>query len=194
MTATTAPTVAPPVGAPPAATERDKRRLILDATLKRHQFRQDALIEALHSAQNLYGFLTPELLWYVARRLALPPSKVYGVATFYNFFTLKPAGEHALVLCQGTACYIRGAPRLADAVRAEFGIGAGQTTRDNRLSLVTARCLGSCGLAPAAILDGRVLSRLTPDAVIARLRETLAAPPPPLPAALVPAREQDMPA
>ena len=159
-----------------AATERDKRQLILDATLKRHQYRQDALIEALHSAQNLYGFLTPELLWYVAQQLKLPPSKVYGVATFYNFFTLKPAGEHALVLCQGTACYIRGAPRLADAIRAEFGIGSGETTKDNRLSLVTARCLGSCGLAPAAILDGQVLSRLTPESLVARVRETLAAP------------------
>ena len=161
----------------PAAVERDKRQLILDATLKRHQYRQDALIEALHTAQNLHGFLTPELLWYVARQLKLPPSKVYGVATFYNFFTLKLAGEHALVLCQGTACYIRGAPRLADAIRAEFGIASGETTSDNRLSLVTARCLGSCGLAPAAILDGQVLSRLTPEGLVDRVRETLAAPP-----------------
>lgn len=158
--------------------EIDKRQRILDATLRRHQYRQDALIEALHTAQSLYGYLTPELLWYVARQLHLPPSKVYGVATFYNFFTLKPAGVHTLVVCQGTACYIRGAPALAAAVKESFSLSSGQTTPDGQLSLLTARCLGSCGLAPAAVLDGTVLSRLTPESLIAQVHATLVAPAP----------------
>jgi bidirectional [NiFe] hydrogenase diaphorase subunit len=164
--------VAPPTPRPAI----DKRQIILDATLRRHQYRQDALIEALHTAQNVYGFLTLELLWYVADQLKLPPSKVYGVATFYNFFTLKPAGAHTLVLCQGTACYIRGAPKLASAIVDAFGLRSGETTPDGELSLVTARCLGSCGLAPAAILDGQVLSRLTPQSLVAGVRSALAAP------------------
>src|SRR4051812_43175358 len=126
--------------------EIDKRERILAATLRKHQYRQDALIEVLHTAQSVYGYLTPELLWYVTEQLHLPPSKVYGVATFYNFFTLRPAGAHTLVVCQGTACYIRGGPGLAAAVQAAFDITPGQTTEDGRLSLLTARCLGSCSL------------------------------------------------
>jgi bidirectional [NiFe] hydrogenase diaphorase subunit len=158
----------------PAATQRDKRQAILDDTLRRHQYRQDAVIEALHTAQGLYGFLTPELLWYVAQQLHLPPSKVYGVATFYNFFTLKPAGLHSVVVCQGTACYIRGAPKLSTALRDAFGIAPGETTADGQLSVVEARCLGSCGLAPAAILDGTVLSRLTPESLISQVKTAIA--------------------
>jgi bidirectional [NiFe] hydrogenase diaphorase subunit len=165
----------PPGAAPPI--QRDKRQIILDATLRKHQFRQDSLIEALHTAQGLWGFLTPELLWYVAQQLRLPPSKVYGVATFYNFFTLKPAGLHSLVICQGTACYINGAPKLAIAMRDAFGIDSGETTPDNQLSIVSARCLGSCGLAPAAVLDGTVLSRLTPETIVAQTRAALEVPP-----------------
>jgi bidirectional [NiFe] hydrogenase diaphorase subunit len=153
--------------------EVDRRQRILDATLRKHQYRQDALIEALHTAQSVYGYLTPELLWYVAAHLHLPPSKVYGVATFYNFFTLKPAGAHTLVVCQGTACYIRGGPQLAAAIRDAFGITAGQTTGDGQLALLTARCLGSCGLAPAAVLDGDVLSRLTPQLLVAQVRQAI---------------------
>jgi bidirectional [NiFe] hydrogenase diaphorase subunit len=156
----------------------DKRQRILEATLKRHQYRQDALIEALHSAQSLYGFLTPELLWYIAEQLHLPPSKVYGVATFYNFFTLKPAGKHSIVVCQGTACYIRGAPKLSAVLKRTYGVGPGETTPDGELSVVEARCLGSCGLAPAAVLDGVVLSRLTPETLVSHVDAVIAKPAP----------------
>jgi bidirectional [NiFe] hydrogenase diaphorase subunit len=152
----------------------DKGQRLVDATLKRNQFRQDALIEVLHTAQSAYGFLAPEMLWYVARKLNLPPSKVYGVATFYNFFCLKPSGRHALVICQGTACYIRGAPKCAAAVRAAFGVADGQTTEDGALSVLTARCLGSCGMAPTGTLDGALLSQVTPEQLVARLRGTIA--------------------
>jgi len=92
-----------------------ERQRILDAALRRHQYRQDALVEVLHTAQNLYGYLTSERLWYVAQQLHLPPSRVYGVATFYNFFTLKPPGAHNVVY-EGTACYIKGALATDHAV------------------------------------------------------------------------------
>ena len=103
MTRPSTPTLRPPAPAD------DKRQRVLEAALKRTGYKQDALIEVLHSAQNTFGFLTPELLWYVAAQLRVPPSRVYGVATFYNFFSLKPPGEHTVTVCQGTVCYIRGA-------------------------------------------------------------------------------------
>ena len=151
----------------------DKGMRLVDATLRRNQFRQDALIEVLHTAQSAYGYLAPEMLWYIARQLHLPPSKVYGVATFYNFFCLKPSGRHALVICQGTACYIRGAPRCAAAVQAAFGVTDGQTTEDGMLSVLTARCLGSCGMAPTGTLDGALVSQMTPEKLVARVRAAI---------------------
>src|SRR5580692_11565415 len=90
----------------------DKRFKVLDTTMKRHLFQPDALIEVLHKAQNLFGFLDSGVLLYVARGLKLPPSRVYGVATFYHLFTLKPQGEHTCVVCMGTACFVRGAEKL----------------------------------------------------------------------------------
>ncbi len=94
----------------------DKRFKILEAHMKKHQFRQDALIEVLHKAQELFGYLEDDLLLFVAYRLKLPPSRVYGVATFYHFFTLKPQGQHTCVVCLGTACYVKGADKILAAI------------------------------------------------------------------------------
>ncbi len=113
----------------------DNRFKMLDATMKRHRFAPDALIEVLHTAQELFGFLQPDLLYYVAHDLKLPPSRVYGVATFYHFFTLRPKGEHTCVVCTGTACYVKGADRLLAAIEERLGISAGKTTADGRVSL-----------------------------------------------------------
>ncbi len=97
----------------------DKRFKILEAHIKKHQFKQDALIEVLHKAQELFGYLEDDLLLFIAYRLKLPTSRVYGVATFYHFFTLKPKGKHTCVVCMGTACYVRGADKVLAAVRGE---------------------------------------------------------------------------
>ena len=99
----------------------------------------------------------------VRQKLKLPASKVYGVATFYNLFTLKPQGEHTCVVCTGTACYIKGAALLLRALDEEFGVTAGKTTPDRRLSVLQARCFGSCASAPAATLDGRMAANQTPE-------------------------------
>src|SRR5688500_11202700 len=90
----------------------DKRFRILDTVMKRHHFQPDSLIEVLLKAQELFGFLELDVLFYVARSLKQPPSRVYGVATFYHLFTLKPQGEHTCVVCMGTACFVKGADRL----------------------------------------------------------------------------------
>ena len=139
--------------------------------MRRHGFRGNALIETLHTAQEAYGYLDDGMLRYVARSLKLPLSKVYGVATFYNLFTLKPPGEHACVVCLGTACYIKGAGDLMKAADDALGLKAGGTTSNRKLSLLTARCFGSCALAPVAVIDGEVAGKIGKDALIARLRK-----------------------
>src|SRR5271169_3285719 len=148
----------------------DKRFKILEAHIKKHQFKQDALIEVLHKAQELFGYLEDDLLLFVAYRLKLPASRVYGVATFYHFFKLKPQGAHTCVVCLGTACYVRGADKVLAAVEAEARIKAGETTADNQVSLLTARCIGACGIAPAVVYDGTVTPRQTPETALEHLK------------------------
>jgi bidirectional [NiFe] hydrogenase diaphorase subunit len=143
----------------------DKRFKLLEVTMKRHQFQPQALIEVLHAAQELFGYLEIDLLFFIARHLKLPASKVFGVATFYNFFSLRPKGEHTCVVCTGTACYVKGADALLKAIENLSGIKAGETTANSKLSLVTARCLGACGIAPAVVLDGTVKGKETPESV-----------------------------
>ncbi len=152
----------------------DKRFKILEVHMKRHQFRQDALIEVLHKAQELFGFLEDDLLLFIAHKLKLPPSRVYGVATFYQFFTLKPQGEHTCVVCMGTACYVKGADQVIAAVQAQTGIKPGETTADGKVSLLTARCIGACGIAPAVVYDGAVTARQTPDAAVEQIKKWVA--------------------
>ena len=148
----------------------DKRFKILEAHMKKHQFKQDALIEVLHKAQELFGYLEDDLLLFVAYKLKLPASRVYGVATFYHFFTLKPQGAHTCVVCMGTACYVKGADKVLAAVEARTKIKAGETTPDNQLSLLTARCIGACGIAPAVVCDGVVTPRQTPETALAQVK------------------------
>jgi bidirectional [NiFe] hydrogenase diaphorase subunit len=148
----------------------DKRFKILDVTMRRHQYQHDALIEVLHKAQELFGFLDVDVLLYVARGLRLPPSRVYGVATFYHLFSLRPQGEHTCVVCMGTACFVKGADRLLRAAEELAQVKAGQTTRSGKLSLLTARCIGACGIAPAVVFDGATAGHQTPEAVAAQLK------------------------
>ncbi len=151
----------------------DRRWRIVDATMRRHGYEGNALIEALHTLQESFGYLDEIGLKYVAYSLKLPLSKVYGVATFYHFFTLKPQGEHSCVVCMGTACYIKGAPQLVEAIGREYDVKPGHTTADNKLSVLTARCVGSCGLAPAVVFDGEVVGRLDKSDTLKRIGELL---------------------
>jgi len=149
----------------------DKRFKILEVYIKRHQFRHDALIEVLHKAQELFGYLEDDLLFFVAHKLKLPPSRVYAVATFYHFFTLKPKGEHTCVVCMGTACYVKGANKVIESVQDHLKIKAGETTEDGRVSLLTARCIGACGIAPAVVYDGTVTPRQNADTAVEQIKK-----------------------
>ncbi len=162
--------LAPPVPEHPSG---DKRFKILEVHIKRFQHRPDALIEVLHRAQELFGYLDNGLLIYVSRKLKLPPSRVYGVATFYHLFTLKPKGEHTCVVCTGTACYVKGADAILSALQKRAGIDAGGTTPDEKLSLLTARCVGACGLAPTVIYDDQVVASQTPESAVSKIEEWL---------------------
>jgi bidirectional [NiFe] hydrogenase diaphorase subunit len=142
--------------------------------MKKHQFQHSALIEVLHAAQELFGYLEPDLLYFVARHMKLPPSRVYGVATFYHFFSLKPKGRHTCVVCTGTACYVKGANALLAAAEGEARVRAGETTADGQLSLLTARCLGACGIAPAVVLDGAIRGHETAEALLHQVKGWLA--------------------
>jgi len=148
---------------------KDNRERMLERAMSRHNYSGDALIEVLHTAQELYGHLSPQLLTNIARKLKLPPSRVLGVTTFYHFFSLAPKGEHSFIVCTGTACYVKGAQALLDKLTHRCQCKAGGTSADGKVSVAGARCIGSCGLAPAVIYDGNILARVTPEQLDAEL-------------------------
>lgn len=147
----------------------DERWRTVDAEMLRLGHAADALIEVLHVVQEAFGHLPAEALRYVSASLGVPLSKVYGVATFYSFFTLTPPGAHTCIVCTGTACYIDGSSAILDGVERSLGIRAGATTDHGRATLLTARCLGTCSLAPLVVLDGEVHGRVTADEVVSRM-------------------------
>jgi bidirectional [NiFe] hydrogenase diaphorase subunit len=155
----------------PQTPSDDKRWRAVDARMLRLGYEPEALIEVLHTVQQAFGYLDDVALTYVSSSLGVPLSKAYGVATFYSLFTLKPQGDHTCVVCTGTACHINGSGLILTRIRQRLGISPQQTTADNRLSLLTARCLGACSIAPAVVYDGEAKGKQTPDAVIERLEK-----------------------
>lgn len=155
----------------PRPPSEDKRWRVVNGTMRRHGFAPDALIETLHTVQQSFGYLDNDALLFVAHGLRLPLSKVYGVATFYHHFTLKPQGRHSCVVCLGTACYIKGAAGLLLAAEQAAHIAPGETTGNGQVSLMTARCLGSCSLAPVAVFDGQVRGNASELQVNTQLRD-----------------------
>lgn len=151
----------------------DARFELLEKTLKRFRYAQDALIEVLHNAQDIFGYLTDDVLIYVAQQLKLPPSRVYGVATFYHLFSFEPKGEHSCTVCMGTACFVKGADDIVKALHESYALQAGETSPDGKLSLSSARCLGSCGLAPVLLIDGTVVGKASPEITLSSLAEKL---------------------
>lgn len=122
--------------------------------------KKGALIGVLHKAQSLFGYLPKEVQVFVSEKLNIPVSKVYGVVSFYSFFTMVPKGKYPVSVCLGTACYVRGADKVLDAFKKELGIEIGQTTEDGRFSLDALRCVGACGLAPVVLIGDKVYGRI----------------------------------
>ncbi len=151
----------------------NRRISLLEQFMSKHQYRRDSLLEILHSAQEIFGFLDRDLLIYISNKLNLPPSHVYGVATFYNFFKLKKPGTHTVTFCYGTACFVRGVEEIVSAVEHEFNVKRGETTTDGRLSLFITRCIGACAMAPNVIVDDEHIGKATKEAVLEKIRSRL---------------------
>jgi NADH:ubiquinone oxidoreductase subunit E len=125
----------------------------VDAIIERYRGKPGSLIPVLEEVQGVLGHLPHEIQHRIAQGLNLPHSQVFGVVTFYSFFTMVPRGRHTIRVCMGTACYVRGGKRNLDRLVQDLGIDAGNTTPDRRFSLETIRCLGACGLAPVIVVD-----------------------------------------
>lgn len=143
----------------------------LDDVLDKYVGQDGAAIPVLQAAQEIYGYLPAEVLQYISTRLDIPVSQLYGVATFYAQFYLTRRGRHTVRVCDGTACHVRGAPKIIDAIEADLGIKAGETTPDYRVTVEVVYCLGSCGLAPVAVIDDQVVGRLVPQKAVELVRE-----------------------
>ena len=122
--------------------------------------KRGALISVLHKAQSIFGYLPKEVQIFIGRKLDVPVSQVYGVVSFYSFFTMEPKGKHPIAVCMGTACYVRGADKVVDYFKRELGIEVGQTTEDGKFSLDALRCVGACGLAPVVLVGEKVYGRI----------------------------------
>lgn len=124
---------------------------------------EGSLIQILHLVQGVYGYLPLEVQQFVAERLDLPLSEVYGVSTFYSFFSTQPRGEYTIQVCMGTACYVRGSAKILKRLTELLDVEVGGTTKDRKFSLEVMRCMGACGLAPAVMINGKVIPQVNPD-------------------------------
>ena len=123
------------------------------------------VINVLHKVQGEFGYLPAEVQELVAKELDIPVSRVYGIVSFYSFFTMTPKGEHPISVCLGIACYVRGAEKVLDELKRQLGINVGEVTPDGKFSLTCLRCVGACGLAPVIEVGEKVYGRMTPDRV-----------------------------
>ncbi|HMK95710.1 MAG TPA: NAD(P)H-dependent oxidoreductase subunit E [Candidatus Limnocylindrales bacterium] len=153
--------------------DRDNRRLLLEKVLKEHNYQESALLEILHRAQEIYGYLDKDLLMDIAGSLNIPPSHVYGVATFYSFFKLRKPGEHIVTSCLGTACYVKEVEQIMEAIEKEFHVKRGGSTADGKLSLVVTRCIGACAMAPNVVVDDEVIGKATKEVVIEKIKNVI---------------------
>jgi len=131
----------------------------IDKIMKNHSWEESALISILHEIETLYNYLPAWVLKYISEKLNIPLIQIYGVASFYDAFHLKPRGKHHIRVCKGTACYLRGATQVSEALERELGIKEGETTKDQEFSLQSVHCVGACALAPVAIIDEQYIDK-----------------------------------
>lgn len=154
---------------PAGLSKTDPRLKLIGAKIKKQNYKPDALIEILHTAQNAYGYLPMNVIRYITKELRLPPSRVFSTVTFYHFFSLKSKGEHTCLVCTGTACYVKGAQLILNEIEKQFALKPGGVTADNKLGVQVARCIGACGLAPAVVLDDEVQAKATPGDIVNKI-------------------------
>lgn len=133
--------------------------------------KEGSLIAVLHKAQNIFGYLPNEVQSFIAKKLDIPVSKVYGVVTFYSYFNTEPKGKYVINVCMGTACFVRGAGDIVDALQKKLNIKIGETTADGKYTIEVLRCVGACGLAPVVTVNDKVYGHFTKDKVDKLLEE-----------------------
>ncbi|MEO3945452.1 NADH-quinone oxidoreductase subunit NuoE [Gorillibacterium sp. CAU 1737] len=153
------------------ASEPDEKLEKVKVSIEQFKSMKGALIPVLHEIQDIYGYLPEHVLQVVSTELNIPMSEIFGVASFYHFFSLTPKGEHVIRVCMGTACYIKGAQGLLDRLSTELKVPVQGTTSDNKFTLEATRCLGACGLAPVLTIGEKVYGRLSPNDVPKILKE-----------------------
>lgn len=128
--------------------------------------KKNALIDVLHKAQEIFGYLPPEVIEFIAEKMEVPVSKIYGVVTFYNFFSTKPKGKYQIKVCLGTACYVKGGDRVFERFLEELNVEPEQATKDGMFSVYAVRCLGACSMAPVVLVGEKdFYGKVTPDMV-----------------------------
>lgn len=137
----------------------------IDVIIDTYRGKPTALIPVLEECQGVLGYMPVELQEYIGIRLKAPASAIYGVVTFYSFFSMVPKGRHIIKVCMGTACYVRGIAEVLNRIKSEYNLAVGGTTEDRRFSLEAVRCLGACGLAPVIVVDSDTIGGIGPDQV-----------------------------
>ncbi len=138
----------------------------VDAIIEQYKEKPGALIPVLEECQGVVGYLPVELQEYIGRGLNVSASSVYGVVTFYSFFSMVPKGRHIIKVCMGTACYVKGIGEVLNRLQSAFKLEVGKISEDRRFSLEVVRCLGACGLAPVVVVDTDTHGGITPDRVV----------------------------
>ena len=142
-----------------------EKYLTLQQVIADYAKKESNLIQILHMAQVIFGFLPEEVQRYIAQEMSLPLARVSGVVTFYSFFSTRPRGKYVIRVCLGTACYVRGGKKIIDQLQEELGINVGETTEDMKFTLEVMRCIGACGLAPSIMINDDVHQRLSPQKI-----------------------------
>ena len=137
----------------------------IEEICKSYNYEQGELINVLHKTQEFLGYLPAEAQEVIAKEMNIPTAKVYGVVSFYSFFTMVPKGRFPISICMGTACYVRGAEKILDEFKKQLGLSVGETAPDGLFSLASLRCVGACGLAPVVLVGEKVYGRLETDDV-----------------------------
>jgi NADH:ubiquinone oxidoreductase subunit E len=140
--------------------------LKIDEIIEKLKYKPGALIPVLTGCQGVLGYLPVELQEYIGKQMNIPGADIYGVVTFYSFFSMIPKGRHLIKVCMGTACYVRGIEEIVRRIQSELNLKIGSTTPDRRFSLEAVRCLGACGLAPVIVVDSNTHGGVTPDSVL----------------------------